>query len=230
MLPRDGSHFVKLFADAQFYSCKAFFVCRRSQVANGESTTPDITAFRHGDLHQDRQPEFSNPSRYIFIARRLSKFLLPRLRSLLCHTRRSLSRSRLSRSSTPTCSPTTLRTKSLCRGLRRTIACTARIPRSHSQRGASSRTAQGLPLLPPPWSRTKAHLAPHQLQPLPRQIGNRHPPRGHSPIRCLLRGRRIPIRPIPAGRLGQLRPPFRRRNSLRTHHRSRRRMHTNRSA
>lgn len=43
--PRDSTHFVKLFADSQFYSCKAFFIYQRNQVANGKSTTPYIAAF-----------------------------------------------------------------------------------------------------------------------------------------------------------------------------------------
>lgn len=41
--PRDGSHFVKLFADAQFYSCKSSLMVKKL-ASDVNSTTIDFTA------------------------------------------------------------------------------------------------------------------------------------------------------------------------------------------
>jgi hypothetical protein len=61
--PKDASHFVKLYADAQFYSREYFPPLQIIDNANGRSTTVDVPTLRRKHLHFYRKPRFPNTPR-----------------------------------------------------------------------------------------------------------------------------------------------------------------------
>jgi hypothetical protein len=71
--PRDGSHFVKLFADAQFYSRMSSLhdMIYDSQLT-ASSPKVNITTLRRKHLHLHRATRFPNPSRALLRPRKLS--------------------------------------------------------------------------------------------------------------------------------------------------------------
>src|SRR5205809_5530616 len=106
--PRDGSHFVKLFADAQFYSCMLFLLVfvRRCILIYSPSASTNIPTLRIRNLHSNWRSTFPDSKGYLLWPWRLSEFLLSWICGFLCLSRRSFSRAGTQRtpSSTLNCS------------------------------------------------------------------------------------------------------------------------------
>lgn len=85
--PKDGAQFVKLFADAQFYSRTTRLHPSSRWIAPTDhqptSTPTNIPDLRVRHLHPNRRPPLSDSPRHLLRPRRLPKLLLPRLRRLL---------------------------------------------------------------------------------------------------------------------------------------------------
>lgn len=159
--PRDGAHFVRLFADAQFFSREFHSTTPPTYMKlTIYSTAPNSPTLLLHNLRPHRRPRIPNPARPLQQPRRLAQLLLPRLRHLLLHPHRRLPRSKPTHTPPSPLHPPSSRPRTVRSRLRRSLTRPEGLSSIHQERRTPRRVDPRRALLPSQGPRTETHRAP----------------------------------------------------------------------